>query len=119
MIKSNKNFNKINLELEILTNEQLTLISGGTNGEYKEIRDLIFSYEILRNSDAKKLSRSGLEKWLKDNINITADISTGFFLNFSDDTGKTNIYRDNNQKKYISNGAVKKKVLEYLINNYS
>ncbi|MBQ6005093.1 MAG: hypothetical protein IJL14_02465 [Selenomonadaceae bacterium] len=103
---------------EKLTDEQLNGVAGGTYGEYKELRDLIFSYEILRNSDAKKLSRSGLEKWLKDNINVTADISTGFILNFSDDAGKTNTYRDNDRKKYISHGAVKEKVLEYLTNKH-
>lgn len=72
---------------EIMSMNELDAVSGGTYGEYKELRDLI------KRNTSKELNARGVEKWLKDTFDIEAEISTGFFLNFSDDAGKTNTYK--------------------------
>ena len=90
---------------EILSMKQLDKISGGTNGEYKEIRKLLPTRAIKRNfyhlegapmdDDIEYMSPGEVRGWLKGKLGIDAKIDVGGALNPLSSAGKKNIYERN------------------------
>ena len=79
---------------EIMSMEQLDAFSGGTNGEYKELR------EILPKMGMKGRYRTveEVEEWLKVNLKIDAKIDIGGWWNPSSSAGEKNVYIQNGKR---------------------
>lgn len=112
--------NEMKLQNEVLTMESLDRISGGTVGELKDL-----TKAILSNSNLQKLSSfethipgvnralaNAVEKILKENLHIDADISLGFL-----GTGvgsKKNTYKDMTNGRYISHQEVLNRLSKFI-----
>ncbi len=107
---------------EMMTLEQLDMISGGTNGEYKEIRKLLPTKTIKRNfyhlegapmdDDIEYMSPNEVRGWLKSKLGIDAKIDVGGALNPLSSAGSRNVYKMNG--KTISHSKVIAEIHNYL-----
>lgn len=87
---------------EMMNMEQLDSVSGGNNGEYKEIRELLPMITVENYPDIDGAVRIEDEKyymnpeevtgWLKSKLNIDAKIDNGAFFNPLSSAGKRNVY---------------------------
>ena len=88
---------------KIMTIEQLDKVSGGTNGEYKEITKLlpkinyIDEYEthqgvVLKGKASRYRNPDKVASWLKEKLGIDAEIDVGGALNPLSSAGKPNVY---------------------------
>lgn len=100
-----ENLKKINEELEKLSDEELEKVAGGTNGEYFELANLLpkvkrghFGGKIVRE---EIVSKAELTSWLKENLNIDANISTKSSI-FAE--GGEDFYSLGNANTYVRNG---------------
>ena len=107
---------------EMLNMKQLDKISGGTNGEYKEIRSLLpkmyfrdestyqgITYEQKWNRYMEPNEVCG---WLKENLGIDAKIDVGGALNPLSSAGSPNSYSRNGQT--LSHSKVIAEIHNYL-----
>jgi len=93
---------------EIMSMNELDSVSGGNNGEYKEIRELLPMITVENYPDIDGAVRIEDDKyymnpeevtgWLKKNLNIDAKIDTGAFFNPLSSAGKRNVYTRNGQQ---------------------
>ena len=76
---------------EMISINALNAVGGGTNGEYKELR------EILPKMGMKGRYRTveEVEEWLKVNLKIDAKIDIGGWWNPSSSAGEKNVYIQN------------------------
>ena len=87
---------------EMMNNDELEQVAGGTNGEYKEIRKYLpVSYAPISNSCEVDIvipmRPDEVEEWLKENLNIDAKIDNGAWYNPFDSAGNPNVYSRNGQ----------------------
>ena len=102
MATREENLKKIHEELEKLTDDELDQIAGGTVSEYKELQDL-FGYEkkslygprFVGKKYSVGKSDKWIASWLKDNLNIDAEINTSSWLPWSN--GDPNVYKRNGE----------------------
>ena len=98
---------------EIMTMEHLDKVSGGTNGEYKEITKLlpkinyIDEYEthqgvVLKGNASRYRNPDEVASWLKEKLGIDAEIDVGGALNPLSSAGKPNVYILNGKKAVSS-----------------
>ncbi|MBR0288084.1 MAG: hypothetical protein IJQ82_03810 [Selenomonadaceae bacterium] len=107
---------------EMLTNYELDEVSGGTNGEYKEIRKLLPMVEYFgRNKNSGKpepakhyryLKPHEVELYLKNELGIDAKIDVGAWYNPLDSAGEYNTYSRNG--KSLTHSEVIAEVKNYL-----
>ena len=100
MATREENIKKINDELEKLSDEELDLVAGGTNGEYKELRDLLPQIKRIGKYPALGgfhdcMKPNEVSDWLKENLNIDAQIDNGPWYNPFDSAGNPNFYSRN------------------------
>ena len=88
---------------EILSMNELDKVSGGTNGEYKEIRKLLPKIEyideydthqgvVLKGKASRYMNPDEVCSWLKEKLGIDAEIDVGGALNPLSSAGKPNVY---------------------------
>ena len=91
------------MNYEILSMNELDKISGGTNGEYKEIRELLPKVTVevggfdidgaVRIEDEQYYMNPGeVRGWLKGKLGIDAKIDVGGALNPLSSAGSPNVY---------------------------
>ena len=104
MATREENLKKINDELEKLSDEELDNVAGGTNGEYKELRKLLPTTLKSRKmryhgtvSTNHMMNPDEVSGWLKENLNIDAQIDNGPWYNPFDSAGNPNVYSRNGQ----------------------
>lgn len=95
------------MAMEMMSFEQLEMVNGGTNGEYKEIRKLLPTKTIKRNfyhlegapmdDEEQYMEPSEVRGWLKDKLGIDAKIDVGGALNPLSSAGKSNTYTKGGQ----------------------
>lgn len=111
------------MKKELLTMEQLDMISGGTNGEYKEIRkllpkiDYIDEYEthqgvVLKGKASRYMNPDEVASWLQEKLGIDAKIDVGGALNPLSSAGSPNVYILNG--KNITHSKVIAEIHNYL-----
>ena len=93
---------------EILNMNELDSVSGGNNGEYKEIRKLLPMTTVANYPDIDGAVRIEDDKyymnpdevsgWLKKHLNIDAKIDNGAFFNPLSSAGKRNVYMRDGQR---------------------
>ena len=96
------------MAIEMMNMEQLDAVSGGNNGEYKEIRKLLPMITVANypdidgavriEDDQYYMNPDEVSGWLKSKLNIDAKIDTGAFLNPLSSAGKRNVYMSNGQR---------------------
>ena len=95
----------MNLVIEMMSNEQLDQVSGGTCQQTDELIRAIgpvdvrvkgghTHYQTTYRTEHRQLKRDEVEDYLKKHYGIDADISNGFLF-FSD--GSNNTYKKNGQ----------------------
>lgn len=88
---------------EMMTFEQLDQVSGGTNGEYKEIRQLLPMITVENyypdidgavglEDDKYYMNPDEVSGWLKSKLGIVAKIDVGGWWNPLSSAGKANSY---------------------------
>ncbi|MBR1805433.1 MAG: hypothetical protein IJ774_03495 [Selenomonadaceae bacterium] len=92
---------------EMLNMKQLDKISGGTNGEYKEIRELLpmitvdnypdIDGAVGLEDDKYHMNPDEVRGWLKSKLGIDAKIDVGGFWNPLSSAGSRNSYSRNGQ----------------------
>ena len=108
---------------EMLTNYELDEVSGGTNGEYKEIRKLLPMVEYWINNKTSIHAKSShkryrylkpheVELYLKNELGIDAKIDVGAWYNPLDSAGEYNTYSRNG--KSLTHSEVIAEVKNYL-----
>ena len=92
----------ITMTNEILGMNELDRVSGGTWKEYKEIADLlpavpqdIFEDRGYFSGSFRRMKPDEVQKWLKDKLNISANIDVGSKWNLSPRSGEKNTYTQN------------------------
>ena len=86
MANREENLKKINAELEQLSDEDLEKVAGGTVGELEDLTKAVLDNPVLKAlgtfethvPGVNRLVANEMEKILKNNLNIEADISLGF-----------------------------------------
>ena len=104
---------------EILADEQLEKVSGGTVGELEDLTNAIVHNPTLKflgkaNSHipgANRLVADAVEGILKDQLNIDADISLGAFGTGAGSSKNT--YRDMKTGQYITHAEVLDKIKQF------
>ena len=107
---------------EIMNIEQLDKVSGGTNGEYKEIRKLLPMITVenyypdidgaVRFEDDKYyMNPDEVRGWLKSKLGIDAKIDVGGMFNPLSSAGKANVYTRNG--KSLSHSKVIAEIHNY------
>lgn len=97
---------------EILLDEEMEKVSGGTVGELKDLTNAMLGnskFKLLSNTEShvpgvNRIVADSVEKMLQEDLNIDAKISLGFL-----GTGagsKNNTYRDMTNGQYISHAEV-------------
>jgi len=84
---------------ELMSDEELDQVAGGTNGEYDALRNAIGKVEVYRNLLATRVQEKTvglvgvdyMKKYLKQHYEIDAEISLGFF------GGSANVYKRNGE----------------------
>ena len=110
---------------EILSMNELDNISGGTNGEYKEIRELLPKVTVerggfdidgaVRIEDEQYYMNPGeVRGWLKGKLGIDAKIDVGGALNPLSSAGKPNVYTKSG--KSLTHSKVIAEIHNYLEN---
>ena len=119
MATRDKNLKKINDELEKLSDDELEQVAGGTNGEYKELRNIVSNYVSEKyyyaDDNAIYLDPDEVEDWLKENLNINANIDNGAWYNPFDSAGNSNVYSRNGQS--LTHAQVVGEVKNFIKNN--
>ncbi len=73
---------------EMMNMNELNAVSGGTNGEYKELRDILPTMGMK----GRYRTVEEVEEWLKVNLKIDAKIDIGGWWNPFSSAGEKNIY---------------------------
>ena len=76
---------------EMMNMNELNAVSGGTNGEYKELRDILPTMGMK----GRYRTVEEVEEWLKVNLKIDAKIDIGGWWNPSSSAGEKNVYIQN------------------------
>ena len=102
MATREENLKKINAELEKLSDDELDKVSGGTVGEYDELRDLFGTVKrrvVGRRRSVHtfegRLDDEEIKSWLRSNLNIDAQINYKRWFPWQD--GDPNVYTRNGQ----------------------
>ena len=119
MANREENLKKIDEKLETLNDEELEKVVGGTIAELKDL-----SNAILENSNLKSLGKieahvpgvnrmvaDAVEKILKEDLNVDADISLGL-LGTGAGSSK-NTYRDMTTGQYITHQEVLDRIKQF------
>ena len=81
---------------EIMIMNELDAVSGGTNGEYKELRNLlpmVKGYDALEEEEFYTYrDPDEVAEWLRDNLGIEATIDIGAFYDPRSSAGSPNVY---------------------------
>lgn len=90
---------------EILSDDELDVVVGGTNGEYKALRNLlptitftqidIYNNKMFKVEKTRYMDTNEVSDWLKANLNIDAKIDTGGWWNPFNSAGEANTYSRN------------------------
>ena len=106
---------------EMLTDEQLNGVAGGTYGEYKELRELLPMVEYYSRilpgthkkfKNSRYLTPNEVELWLKNELGIDANIDVGSKWNLFDSAGEKNTYSRNGSS--LTHSEVIAEVKNYL-----
>ena len=113
------------LKDELMNEEELENVAGGTNGEYKELRKLLpvikyITYspvfeESIEHETSRYMYTDEVEGWLKQNLNIDANIDNGAWYNPLNSAGNSNIYSRNGQS--LTHAQVVNEVKNFIKNN--
>ena len=93
---------------EMLNMKQLDKISGGTNIECKELKNIL--PQVNGFFGKRKPTEKEVCQWLDKNLGIVATLHDGFFLDPSNDAGDSNLYKLKSTGKYISHEETMAKI---------
>jgi len=104
---------------ELMTMNQLDAVSGGTNGEYRELRDMLpeIRYEnFWRTTKYRKPNFGEVQDWLRRRVNVVAKIDVGDWWNPLDSAGEKNFYKDIFSGEVLTHSEIVARVKTFIDN---
>lgn len=102
---------------EIILDSDLDKVAGGTNGEYRELREILptvmrIFYSDYGDKHPNYMTTDEVSEWLKINLKIDAKIDAGAWYNPFDSAGSENTYSRNGQT--LTHGQVVAECKQFL-----